>query len=114
MSTFDLEERTLNFGKSLIRFCNSLPKNQINFKLIDQLIRSGTSVGANYREANETDTKNDFRNRIRISKKEAKETMYWLDLVLEQNKNFEKDIIALQDECGQFVKILAAIFDKTK
>ena len=114
MSNFDLEERTLNFSKSLIRFCNLLPKNQINFKLIDQLIRSGTSVGANYREANETDTKNDFRNRIRISKKEAKETLYWLDLVLEQNKNFEKNIIDLRDECGQFVKILAAIFEKTK
>jgi four helix bundle protein len=114
MSTFDLEERTLNFSKNLIRFCNLLPKNQINFKLVDQLIRSGTSVGANYREANETDTKNDFRNRIRISKKEAKETMYWLDLVLEQNKDFEKDIIELQNESGQFVKILAAIFEKTK
>lgn len=114
MSTFDLEERTLNFGKNLIRFCNLLPKNQINFKLVDQLIRSGTSVGANYREANETDTKNDFRNRIRISKKEAKETLYWLDLVLEQNKEFEKNIMELRDECGQFVKILAAIFEKTK
>jgi len=114
MSTFDLEDRTLKFGKNLIRFCNLLPKNQINFKLVDQLIRSGTSVGANYREANETDTKNDFRNRIRISKKEAKETLYWLDLVHEQNKEFEKNITELQDECGQFVKILAAIFEKTK
>ncbi len=66
---FELEARTLEFGKRVIGLCNRLPKNQINFRLADQLVRSGTSVGANYREANETDTSKDFKNRIRIAKK---------------------------------------------
>ena len=54
---YDLEERTLEFGKRIIRLCKELPKNTINFKLIDQVVRSGTPMGANYREANETETK---------------------------------------------------------
>jgi four helix bundle protein len=54
---YDLEDRTLEFGKRIIRLCKALPKNSVNFKLIDQVIRSGTSMGANYREANETETK---------------------------------------------------------
>lgn len=60
MPKYDLEERTLDFGKRIIRMAKSLPKNTINFKLINQVVRSGTSVGANYREANETETKKDF------------------------------------------------------
>jgi four helix bundle protein len=109
---FDLEERTLIFGKDVLRLCRQLPGNTINFKLIDQLVRSGTSIGANYREANETDTKKDFRNRIRISKKEAKETLYWLDLVLEVNPDFKVEVDNLEDEVSQLVKILAAIYSK--
>lgn len=58
MVRYDLEERTLEFGKRILHFCKALPGNTINWKLIDQLVRSGTSVGANYREANETQTKN--------------------------------------------------------
>ena len=109
---FDLEDRTLEFGKQIIGLCSALPKNNVNFKLVDQLIRSGTSIGANYREANETDTKKDFKNRVRIAKKEAKETVYWLELVLEANPNFKEKIDRLLDESGQLVKILAAIYSK--
>lgn len=109
---FDLEERTLIFGKDVLRLCKQLPGNTINFKLIDQLVRSGTSVGANYREANETDTKKDFKNRIRISKKEAKETLYWLELVLEANPGLKEEICKLKDEVSQLVKILASIYSK--
>jgi len=71
MPKYDLEERTLDFGKRTIRMAKSLPKNTINFKLIDQVVRSGTSMGANYREANETETKKDFKYRIRICRKEV-------------------------------------------
>lgn len=109
---FDLEDRTLEFGKQIIGLCSTLPKNNVNFKLADQLIRSGTSIGANYREANETDTKKDFKNRVRIAKKEAKETVYWLELVLEANPSFTERIDKLLDESGQLVKILAAIYSK--
>ena len=77
---YNLENRTLEFGKRIIRLAKALPKNIINFKLIDQIIRSGTSMGANYREANETETKKDFQFRIRICRKESKETIYWLNL----------------------------------
>ncbi|MFA5187828.1 MAG: four helix bundle protein [Patescibacteria group bacterium] len=82
---FDLEDRTLIFGKEIIHLCKSLPANTINFRLIDQIIRSGTSMGANYREANETETKKDFKHKIRICLRECKETGYWLELIEEAN-----------------------------
>ncbi len=111
---YDLEERTLEFGKKIIRLCQQLPKNTINYKLTDQLVRSATSVGANYREANETETKKDFCFRIRICRKESKETFYWLDLLEEANKDFANDIAPLKQETGEFVKIFAAIAIKSQ
>jgi len=112
MHKFDLEERTLAFSKDIIIFCRKLPLNRENNPLIQQLVRSATSVGANYREANETDSKKDFKNRIRISKKEAKETIYWLQLILELNYEFKEKIILFIDEAKQLMKILASIYDK--
>ncbi|KKR35544.1 MAG: hypothetical protein UT67_C0001G0049 [Candidatus Magasanikbacteria bacterium GW2011_GWA2_40_10] len=94
--------------------CQALPKNTINFKLIDQVIRSGTSMGANYREANETETKKDFQYRIRICRKEGKETIYWLKLIIEANSDFKTRIEPLLQETGELVKIFAAIIEKTK
>ncbi len=111
---YDLEERTLEFGKRVIRMAKSLPKNTVNFKLIDQIVRSGTSIGANYREANETETKKDFKFRIRICRKEAKETIYWLKLIIEANPDFENKVKPLLDENSQLVKIFASILEKSK
>lgn len=91
-----------------------MPKNTINFKLIDQIVRSGTSVGANYREANETETKKDFQYRIRICRKEGKETIYWLKLIIEANQNFNERIQPLLQETTELVKIFATILEKTK
>ena len=73
---YDLEDRTLELGKEIIRLCKILPANTINFRLIDQSVRSGTSFGANYREANEAFTKKDFIYRMKICRKESKETYY--------------------------------------
>ncbi len=112
MKTFDLEERTLEFSKNLIRLCKKLPFDRIINRLVDQLIRSGTSIGANYREANETDTKKDFKNKIRIAKKEAKETIYWLELIIEAAPDYKEEVVILLDESRQLMKILAAIYDK--
>ncbi|MCX6719907.1 MAG: four helix bundle protein [Candidatus Staskawiczbacteria bacterium] len=70
---YDLEERTGKFSSNLIIFCKACPKDAITLPLINQLIRSGTSVGANYREANGASSKRDFQNKIFICKKEAKE-----------------------------------------
>lgn len=111
---YDLEDRTLEFGKRIIRMCQALPKNTINFKLIDQIIRSGTSMGSNYREANETETKKDFKYRIRICRKEGKETIYWLHLIIEANPEFNKRIMPLLQETIELVKIFAAILEKSK
>ena len=73
---FDLEERTLEFAKNILRLCAQLPQNAISRELISQLIRAGGSVGANYREANDSLSKKDFYYRIRITRKEAKEAYY--------------------------------------
>jgi len=111
---YDLEDRTLEFGKRIIRMCQALPQNTINFKLIDQIIHSGTSMGSNYREANETETKKDFKYRIRICRKEGKETIYWLNLIIEANPDFKERIKPLLQETTELVKIFAAILEKSK
>jgi len=113
-SKYDLEERTLEYGKRIIRLAQALPKNTVNFKLTDQFVRSGTSMGANYREANETETKKDFQFRMRICRKEGKETIYWLQLIIEANPDFAKRIEPLLQETRELVKIFAAIIEKTK
>src|SRR3989338_9867064 len=111
---YDLEDRTLEFGKKIIHLAKDLPKNTINFNLCDQVIRSGTSMGANYREANETETKKDFCFRIRICRKEGKETIYWLHLIIEANKEIESRIQPLIQETTELVKIFASIAEKSK
>lgn len=111
---YDLEDRTLEFGKRIIRLAKALPKNSINFNLISQVTRSGTSMGANYREANETETKKDFLFRIRVCRKEGKETIYWLNLIIEANPEFSDRIKPLLQETLELVKIFAAIAEKSK
>ncbi len=111
---YDLEDRTLEFGKRVIRLSKALSKNTVNFKLTDQFIRSGTSMGANYREANETETRKDFNYRIRICRKEGKETIYWLNLIIEANPEFKEKIKPLLQETIELVKIFAAILEKSK
>ncbi|MBM4401816.1 MAG: four helix bundle protein [Candidatus Cloacimonetes bacterium] len=110
---YNLEDRTLEFGKRIIRLCKTLPKSTVNNCLLIQVMRSGTSLGANYREANETDTKRDFKNRIRISKKEAKETIYWLELIVEANLRLKERILPLLQETRELMKILGSIYEKT-
>ncbi len=111
---YDLEERSLDFSKKLIGLIKKLPKDTINMKLSGQLIRSGTSMGANYREANETETKKDFCYRIRICRKEGKETLYWLQLVEEANPNLTEEIKTLYQETSELVKIFASILEKSR
>jgi len=77
---YDLEERTAKFGESAINFVKTLPRNNVNNPLISQLVRSATSIGANYMEANQASSKKDFRNKIHICRKESNETKHWLSL----------------------------------
>ena len=111
---YDLEDRTLVFSKNFIKFLFTVPKNVINNNLVNQASRSGTSMGANYREANETTTKKDFAFRVRICRKEAKETLYWLELLEDANPSLSSQIKPFKQETLEFVKIFAAIILKSK
>ena len=110
---YDLEERTLKFAKEVIQLSKRLPNNTVNFKLVDQIIRSSASIGANYREANDGLGKKDFQNRLRIARKEAKETSYWLELVKEANPEIGKMTTSLSQECIELRNILSAIIAKS-
>ncbi len=113
---YDLEERTLKYGKRIVYMCQALNMHYdpINKRLADQVLRSGTSVGANYREANETETKKDFCFRMRICRKEAKETVYWLKLITEHNPLLAKRLESLSQETAELVKIFATIIEKSR
>jgi len=110
---YDLEERTTVFSEKIIELCKKISKNTITIPIIDQLIRSGTSIGANYTEANGASSRKDFKNKIRISKKEARETIYWLELLIDANLNMKDEMLTLLDESKQLMKILASIYLKT-
>lgn len=108
----ELENRTTDFAKRVIRLCKELPNNTINRRLIDQIVRSAGSVGANYREANEALGKKDFIFRLRIARKECKETEHWLQLIEEANQDFGKRMEDLLKECSEIRNILSAIISK--
>ena len=79
---YDLEERTARFGEAVIRFARTVPLDSVTRPLIDQLVRAGTSVGANYAEADDAQSKADFRHKVAIAKKEARETKHWLRMIV--------------------------------
>ncbi|MDO8668716.1 MAG: four helix bundle protein [Candidatus Buchananbacteria bacterium] len=113
-NSYDLEDRTLEYGKRIIKMAKNIPLNIVNNVLVRQVVRSGLSLGANYREANETETKKDFQFRMRICRKEAKETVYWLKLIIEANPRLKVKMELLLDETCQLLKIFAAIIEKSK
>jgi len=110
---FDLEERTLNFAKRVGVYIKTLPKNISNLEWGKQLIRSSGSVGANYIEANEALSKKDFVMRIKISRKEAKESIYWLHL-LESGDDAGKEKEKLIQEGTELMKIFGSIIEKSR
>ena len=107
---YDLEERTYIFAKDVAMFCKTLPYNTITSEYVKQLVRSSASVGANYIEANESLSKKDFIMRIKICRKEAKETAYWLRLLTATSQQqFTDKISQLLDEAIQLKKIFASM-----
>ncbi|TXI34602.1 MAG: four helix bundle protein [Candidatus Moraniibacteriota bacterium] len=108
----ELEERTTEFAKRVIRLCKELPNNTINRRLIDQIVRSAGSVGANYREANEALGKKDLAHRLRIARKECKETEHWLVLIEEANEEMKNRMAGLVKEGSEIRNILSAIISK--
>jgi len=112
---YDLEERTLTFAKEVRLFIKTLPKNLINSQDGKQVVRSSGSVGANYIEANEALSKKDFLMRLKICRKEAKESTYWLKLLKETNPlSYKSKIQNLIDESIELVKIFSSIIEKSK
>ncbi|PIQ70468.1 four helix bundle protein [Candidatus Shapirobacteria bacterium CG11_big_fil_rev_8_21_14_0_20_40_12] len=111
---YDLEERTLRFFKNIIGLCKKLPRDTVNIELIKQLIRATGSVGANYREANESISKKDLNFRIRISRKEAKKSHYWLQALLEANLVLKTETDPLVKESLELARIFSSIMIKTK
>ena len=109
---FDLEERTAKFGENILYFCMSLHLNDINESSIKQLIRSSTSIGANYMEANGSDSRRDFKNKISICKKEAKETTHWLRMLSVILPNKKEKLRDLWKEAQELVLIFSSIIKK--
>ncbi len=110
--TFALDERTFEFARDVRLFVKQLPRTICNFEDVKQLVRSSGSVGANYIEANESLSKKDFRLRLRISRKEAKESRYWLRLLdVGTDSKLEQERQRLILECGELLKILSAILN---
>ena len=111
---YDLEERTRKFSKDLIVLYKKIPKNVVTIPLIGQGIRSGTAIGANYLEANDALGKKDFIMRNKIARKEAKETMYWLYLLIEACPELKDEIEKLYNECEELKNILSAIINNAE
>ncbi len=110
---YDLEGRTAKFAREVIAFVNKLPKTIGNIEIGRQLIRSAGSVGANYIEANESLSKKDFVMRIKICRKEAKESRYWLSLS-ELNDESLKTKSVLEQEATELMKIFGSILKKSE
>jgi four helix bundle protein len=109
---FDLEERTACFGESVIAFAKKVPRNPVTLSLISQLVRSGTSVGANYCEADDAVSKKDFRNKIATCKKEARETKYWLRMIAGAESEMKEEGRVLWQEAKELHLIFASILRK--
>lgn len=110
---YDLEDRTTAFAKRVRAFVRKLPRTIANIEAGKQLVRSSGSVGANYIEANESLSKKDFTLRIKICRKEAKETRYWLNL-LDVSETLHKERTPLVNEITELMKIFGSMVEKLK
>ncbi|MFZ2522439.1 MAG: four helix bundle protein [Minisyncoccia bacterium] len=111
-SKYDLEERTAKFGENIIVFCKDLPKNEITKPLINQLIKCGTSVGANYCEADDAESKADFKHKIGICKKEARESKHFLRMVVTAAPETKSSATKLWLEAKEINLIFNSIYKK--
>jgi four helix bundle protein len=110
----EIMERTKRFALRIIHLASKLPKNQVARVIGGQLLRSGTSIGANFREASRSATKKHFTSTMVIALREAEETLYWLELLVESNTVKPELLVDLRSECSQLVAILAASVKKAR
>jgi four helix bundle protein len=111
---YDLEERTASFGEKIIVFVKSIKNNPINNPFINQVVRSGTSIGANYMEADCASTKKDFKYKISLCRKETKETKHWLRMLAKSNPKLRSQIKILWKEAHELTLIFSAILNSNK
>ena len=111
---YDLEERTAKFGEDIIKFANKIPKTPVTIPLIGQLVRAGTSVGANYCEADDAESKLDFKHKIGISKKESRETKHWLRMIVVVIPELKEEARILWQEAKELNLIFNSITNKLK
>ena len=110
---YDLEERTAQFGEDVIEYCLSLPSNPVSAPVINQLVRSGTSIGANDCEADDAESKKDFRHKIGVCRKEARETKYGCRMIAKAAPAQKSAARALWKEAKELHLIFAAIIRTT-
>ena len=106
---FPLEGRTARFGEAVINFCKVLAPTHVNRPLISHLIRSATSIGANYAEANAASSKKDFSNRILLCKRESQETKHWLRMIATAQPEQKEKLRELWQECQELTFIFGKI-----
>lgn len=111
---YDLEERTAKFGEDILEFAKKIPLNPVTRPLIPQLVKAGTSVGANYCEADDAESKKDFRHKIGICKKEARETKHWLRMVVVAVSKLKEEARRLWKEAKELNLIFNAIVRSSK
>ncbi len=112
---YDLEERTFHFARPVALYCKKLPRILSNVEYNHQAVKASGSVGANYREANEALSKKDFRVRVNISRKESKESAYWLRLLVETNDpQYAEKSSAPGAEATELKKIFSSIVEESQ
>lgn len=110
---FDLEERTARFSEEVIRFCRTIRKDVVSEPLIRQLVRAATSIGANYCEADDAASRREFRYRIGICRREARETKYWLRMLATAASDQAEEARRLWREAKELHLIFVSIVRKT-
>jgi four helix bundle protein len=108
----DLGERTVRFGENIIRFAKKVPRNAVNNRLIDQLVGAGTSVGANYCEADDAVSGKEFKQKIGTCRKESKESMFFLRMVATAEEELASEARVLWREAKELNLIFGAIWRK--
>ena len=111
---YDLEERTAKFGEDIIKFAKKIPVNEVTKRIIPQLVASGTAVGANYCEADDAESGNDFKHKIGICKKEARESKHWLRMIVVAAPDLKEEARKLWREANELNLIFNAIVNKIK
>jgi four helix bundle protein len=111
---FDLTERTARFGEDVIALARGVVRNAVNSPLVSQLVRAGTSVGANYMEAGAAQSGKDFDHKIGICKKEARETMHWLRMLAVADESSRQECRTMWQEAHELTMIFSAILRKRR